>query len=145
MLSLFPSSQHILDPDTDQSRPDIASLKNDDNFRHDCARYQTNLQGGFHDKAWLAEAFEAHELRKNGFFDQFIGEAFETDWNIQLPDEYKQPGHSSMDGSADTKVSEENGDTTMLNGLETTDVDGKDQEVLVSRTKSEEDETHDDS
>ncbi|EFX04736.1 proline-rich early nodulin-like protein [Grosmannia clavigera kw1407] len=107
VLSLFPSNQHIIDPDSDQARPDIASLRNDDNFRHDCARYQTDLQGGFHDKAWLAEAFEAYEMRKNGHFENYIIDTFESDWNIRLPDEHK-PDYMRVAAGSDVEAEQPN-------------------------------------
>lgn len=132
VISLFPSSQHIIDPDTDNARPDVAALKNDDNFRHDCARYKTDLQGGFHDKAWLAEAFVAYELRKSGFFDKYIIEAFESDWDIQLPDEYK-PDHMRVRAGDDVDAGksentgrlQKNGARKQKDSIKTADVRGK--------------------
>ncbi|OAA68746.1 proline-rich early nodulin-like protein [Niveomyces insectorum RCEF 264] len=89
VLRLFPPGHNIVGAGTDEARPDIASLKNDDNFRHDCARYQSDLQAGFHDKAWLAEAFEAHAMRRRGLFDEYVIAEFESSWGVRLPDAYK--------------------------------------------------------
>ncbi len=63
------------------------SLMNDDNFHHDCARYVEDLQNGFHDKEWLEQAFEAHEMRNAGVFDEFLMRRFEKDWDVRLPDD----------------------------------------------------------
>ncbi|TPX10885.1 uncharacterized protein E0L32_008091 [Thyridium curvatum] len=89
ILALFPDQQHVLDAGTAQARPNIESLRNDNNFRHDCARFAQDLKDGTHDRDWLTEAWEAHERRKMGFFDEFEAGQFQEEWKVELPDEYK--------------------------------------------------------
>lgn len=91
VLALFPGAGavSILDPGTADARPDVLSLKNDDNFRHDCARYRSDLGAGFHDKVWLEEAFEAHAMRRAGFFDAYVVEEFEDSWGVEVPEELR--------------------------------------------------------
>jgi hypothetical protein len=85
MLSLLPPSAVVVD-----GRPDIPSLKNDNNFRHDCARYRSDLEAGFYNKQWLEEAFEAHAMRTEGFFDTYVLDTFESSWGVQVPEELKR-------------------------------------------------------
>ncbi|CAK7270848.1 hypothetical protein SEPCBS57363_004312 [Sporothrix epigloea] len=87
VLALFPPDTKVLDAGTADARPDVASLKNDNNFRHDCARYRSGLQDGFFNKSWLEEAFEAHAMRQEGMFDDYVLEAFESSWGVKMPDE----------------------------------------------------------
>ena len=107
MLALFPDETHILDAGTASARPNTASLRNDDNFRHDCARYCENIELGRHDEEWLSQAWTAHEKHKRGDFDTFLRDQFEEDWDTKLPDESKEtivePAESEkyVPGSAD--------------------------------------------
>ncbi|CAK7241450.1 MAG: hypothetical protein STHCBS139747_002912 [Sporothrix thermara] len=101
VLALFPASSSsssssnsstpaaVLDAGTDRARPDVASLKNDNNFRHDCARYRSDLQAGFFNIDWLEEAFEAHAMRQEGVFDAYVLEAFESNWGVKVPKQEK--------------------------------------------------------
>ncbi|CAK7274639.1 hypothetical protein SEPCBS119000_006275 [Sporothrix epigloea] len=89
VLALFPPDTKVLDAGTVDARPDVASLKNDNNFRHDCARYRSGLQDGFFDTAWLEEAFEAHAMRQAGVFDEYVLEAFESSWGVKIPSSHK--------------------------------------------------------
>ena len=86
ILALFPDAEHILNPGTDEARPNIVSLMNDDNFRHDCARYTENIDGGRHDREWLEQAWAAHERRKAGDFDSYLANKFEDDWGVEVPE-----------------------------------------------------------
>ncbi len=61
------------------------SLRNDDNFRYDCARYCENIELGRHDEEWLSQAWTAHEKHKRGDFDEFLRDQFEENWGIKLP------------------------------------------------------------
>ncbi|CAK7567072.1 MAG: hypothetical protein SEPTF4163_005031 [Sporothrix epigloea] len=85
VLALFPPDTKVLDAGTVDARPDVASLKNDNNFRHDCARYRSGLQDGFFNKSWLEEAFEAHAMRQGGTFDDYVLETFESSWGVEMP------------------------------------------------------------
>ncbi|KAI1067327.1 hypothetical protein LB506_004343 [Fusarium annulatum] len=89
ILALFPDSQHILNPGTEDACPDFASLMNDDSFRHDCAAYTENIAQGRHDPEWLAHAWAAHERRKMGDFDEFLDNRFRDEWDVELPPELK--------------------------------------------------------
>ncbi|KAK4127674.1 hypothetical protein N657DRAFT_536414, partial [Parathielavia appendiculata] len=87
VLAKFPDETHILDAGTANARPDTVSLRNDDNFRHDCARYCENIELGRHDEEWLRQAWTAHEKQKRGGFDEFLREQFEEEWEVELPRE----------------------------------------------------------
>jgi hypothetical protein len=64
------------------------SLRNDNNFRHDCSQYTDNIKTGKHDEQWLHEAWVAHQKRKRGDYDDFDVQKFERDWGIALPPEH---------------------------------------------------------
>jgi hypothetical protein len=65
--------------------PDYASLRNDNNFRHDCARFTEGLQNGHHEEEWLRQAWAAHAKRKRGDHDEYLADRFERDWEVELP------------------------------------------------------------
>ncbi|KAI0457935.1 hypothetical protein F5B21DRAFT_57018 [Xylaria acuta] len=85
ILSKFPDDAEILDPGTPNARPDIAALRNNDNFRHDVARYQEGLSKGFHDSEWIQQAQAAHRSRELGFYDEFMAADFEEKWDMPMP------------------------------------------------------------
>ncbi|RFU72546.1 hypothetical protein TARUN_9705 [Trichoderma arundinaceum] len=89
ILSLFPDKRHILDSDTEDARPNFASLMNDDSFRYDCAAYTDNIAQGRYDPDWLASAWSAHERRKAGDFDKYLIDKLEEDWGVEIPGEMK--------------------------------------------------------
>ncbi|KAG8158955.1 hypothetical protein KVR01_011398 [Diaporthe batatas] len=92
ILDLFPDTRHILNPNTPEARPNVMSLQNDDNFRHDTEEYVANLKAGIHDPAWLQDAWAAHEARAAGQFDEYYIRKLEVVWNTKIPDEMK-PEH----------------------------------------------------
>ncbi|KAK4137625.1 hypothetical protein BT67DRAFT_438878 [Trichocladium antarcticum] len=96
ILAKFPDDTHILDAGTPDARPNLVSLRNDDNFRHDCARYCENLEAGRYDDEWLRQAWPAHEKHRRGDFDGFLRDEFEAEWGIELPgnSEPEEPGPS---------------------------------------------------
>lgn len=89
MLAKFPDETHISDAGTPNARPNPMSLRNDDNFRHDCARYCENIELGRHDEEWLNQAWIAHEKHKRGDFDGFLRDQFQEEWDTELPEERK--------------------------------------------------------
>ncbi|KUI71663.1 hypothetical protein VM1G_06985 [Cytospora mali] len=89
VLALFPDEKHILEAGTPNARPDILSLQNDDNFRHDTEEYVSNLSRDMHDPTWLQDAWAAHGSRAAGNFDQFYIRRLEADWNTTIPDDMK--------------------------------------------------------
>jgi hypothetical protein len=91
VLAKFPDDTHILDPGTSNARPNLQSLRNDDDFRHDCARYCENIEQGRHDDEWLNQAWVAHEMHRAGEFDGYLREKFEEDWDVKLPEEEIKP------------------------------------------------------
>lgn len=91
IIALFPDHTHILDAGTPNARPNLESLRNDDNFRHDAEQYVTNLAKGMHDPTWLKDAWTAHHRRAAGDFDAFYIRKVEVDWNVNIPDELKPP------------------------------------------------------
>ncbi|KUI52666.1 hypothetical protein VP1G_00090 [Cytospora mali] len=106
VLALFPDEKHILEAGTPNARPDILSLQNDDNFRHDTEEYVSNLSRDMHDPTWLQDAWAAHGSRAAGSFDQFYIRRLEADWKTTIPDEMKpehlrsapKPESSMVDG-----------------------------------------------
>ncbi|KAH8772576.1 Asx homology domain-containing protein [Diaporthe sp. PMI_573] len=92
LLDLFPDTTHILNPNTPEARPNVMSLQNDDNFRHDTEQYVKNLKASMHDPAWLQDAWAAHEARAAGQFDEYYIQKLEVDWRTTIPDEMK-PEH----------------------------------------------------
>lgn len=89
ILANFPDDQHILNAGTEDARPNIQSLRNDDNFRHDVARFRDAISNGQLDPQWLQEAWVARERRETGEFDEYMIKRFESDWGVELPAEYK--------------------------------------------------------
>lgn len=92
LLALFPDTRHILNANTPDARPNVMSLQNDDNFRHDTEEYVSNLKAGMHDPTWLQDAWAAHEARAAGQFDEYYIRKLEVDWKTTIPDELK-PEH----------------------------------------------------
>lgn len=76
-------------PDLVGAYPDVSSLRSDDGFRHDAARYAEDLGSGRHDRQWLAEAWSAHSRRRVGDFADFEAAKFEDDWDVSLPDNWE--------------------------------------------------------
>lgn len=105
ILSRFPDETHIVGPGTDDARPDLGSLLNDNNFRHDCARYAEGISNGWHREEWLWEAWEAHERRAAGDFDVVLERAFEEDWGVKLGAQ----GEAGTGEAGDEKGSDEKG------------------------------------
>ncbi|KXJ93189.1 Asx homology domain-domain-containing protein [Microdochium bolleyi] len=85
VLKEFPQGADILEPGTEKARPNIASLRNNNNFRHDISRYQEDLREGRHDPEWISQAQAAHRKRELGVFDAFLAKKFEEDWGIPMP------------------------------------------------------------
>lgn len=92
VLALFPDERHIMDLGTPDARPNVISLQNDDNFRHDTEEYVSNLSRDMHDPSWLQDAWAAHGSRAAGNFDQYYVRRLEADWKTAIPDDLK-PGH----------------------------------------------------
>jgi hypothetical protein len=124
ILGLLPDKSDILDANTDDARPDVKKLLNNDNFSHDVAHYQRDLREGHHDPEWIRQAQAAHGLRAAGHYDAFMAAKFEEDWEI------KMPGYDGekADGADFNGASDEN---TKPNGImadgdsEAMDVDGQ--------------------
>ena len=106
ILSRFPDETHVLGSGTNDARPDLVSLLNDNNFRHDCARYAEGISNGWHDEQWLWEAWEAHEKRAAGEFDGVLERAFEEDWGVKLGEQ----GGKRVDEAGDDENSGEKED-----------------------------------
>lgn len=92
ILALMPDKTHILSSGTPDARPNFQSLRNDDNFRHDCDQYVANLSNGMHDPTWLKDAWIAHGRRNAGQFDEFHIRKLELEWGATIPEQHK-PAH----------------------------------------------------
>lgn len=77
---------------TADARPDLGSLLNDNNFRHDCARYAENMANGWHEEQWLWEAWEAWERRRAGEFDGVLERGVEEEWGVRVGGEGEDAG-----------------------------------------------------
>ncbi|KAI1504152.1 Asx homology domain-containing protein [Biscogniauxia marginata] len=84
ILSKFPDQQEILEPGTEDARPNVASLRNNNNFRHDVARYQEDLAQGRHDPEWIRQALAAHRKRELGLYNVFLERRFVEDWGMKM-------------------------------------------------------------
>jgi hypothetical protein len=103
ILALFPDKKHVLDAGSDDARPNVLSLMNDDTFRHDCASYTENVSSGRFDPQWLAEAWAAQEARKMGDFDEYLVKRFEETWSVDLPEDLR-PKRGTMNGPSTDNV-----------------------------------------
>ena len=79
------STDKDMDTATATAGPDITSLRSNDDFRHDVARYQDDLGKGKHDPEWIRQAQEAHRHRVLGFYDEYLAARFEEDWGMPMP------------------------------------------------------------
>lgn len=86
---MFPDEKHILEAGTENARPDVLSLQNDDNFRHDTEDYVSNLSKDMHHPIWLQDAWAAHGSRAAGNYDQFYIRRLEVEWKTTIPDDMK--------------------------------------------------------
>ncbi|KAI1466351.1 Asx homology domain-containing protein [Daldinia caldariorum] len=113
VLAKFPDSKEILDAGTENARPDIAALRNNNNFRHDIARYQDDLSKGWHDPEWIRQAQAAHRKRDVSFYDEYLSARFEEDWGIEVPkeeEEEKDPQDAEEEEELEVKIPEKAGD-----------------------------------
>ncbi|KAK1966398.1 hypothetical protein LY78DRAFT_657343 [Colletotrichum sublineola] len=107
IIALFPAGTRILDPDTDNARPDLDALRNDNNFRHDCATYTDNIAMGKHDPEWLEQAFAARERRRAGDFDSYLKQKFEDEWSCVLPEGFRLSRDGDVPAKEVTAVEEQ--------------------------------------
>ncbi|OTA67397.1 hypothetical protein K449DRAFT_462338 [Hypoxylon sp. EC38] len=101
VLSKFPDMGEVLDAGTENARPNIVALKNNDNFRHDVARYQEDLRKGWHDPEWIVQAREAHRKREIGAYNDYLAARFEDDWGMAMPGLYDSPEANKGSDSED--------------------------------------------
>lgn len=120
----MPDKTHILHQGTSEARPNFESLRNDNNFRHDCDQYVFNLSNGMHDPTWLRDAWAARERRKTGQFDEFHIRKLELDWGATIPDQYK-PKHLQP---------QQNGESSASNGQAAADEVVEKQETTTNFT-----------
>ncbi|KAI0490835.1 hypothetical protein F4859DRAFT_25100 [Xylaria cf. heliscus] len=107
ILDKFPDDAEILDSGTPNARPDIVALRNNNNFRHDVARYQEGLSKGFHDPEWIRQAQTAHRSREMGHYDEFMASDFEERWEMSMP---QQPrAGPEMDGNGSLQADQASG------------------------------------
>ncbi|KAI0119940.1 Asx homology domain-containing protein [Nemania sp. FL0031] len=102
ILAKFPDDAEILDHGTPNARPDIAALRNNNNFRHDVVRYQEGLSKGFHDPEWIQQAQAAHRSRQLGFYDEFKASDFEERWDMPMPQQTQAEHQVNGKGSHDS-------------------------------------------
>ncbi|TGJ83870.1 hypothetical protein E0Z10_g4875 [Xylaria hypoxylon] len=105
ILAKFPDNAEILDHGTPNARPDIAALLNNNNFRHDVARYQDGVSKGFHDPEWIQQAQSAHRSREMGVYDGFMADDFEERWEVPMPKHSRS--ESKVDGNGSRQVDDD--------------------------------------
>lgn len=115
ILALFPSQHMVLDAGTENARPDIAAMMNDDTFRGDCASYTENIKQGRHEHDWLVSAYNAHQKRKLGDYDEFLLQKFYEDWEVDLPESFR-PRRDAVRRGQTGLDSQEQGQGNGLNG-----------------------------
>ncbi|OTB07743.1 hypothetical protein M426DRAFT_317639 [Hypoxylon sp. CI-4A] len=101
VLAKFPDDREVLNAGTGDARPDTAALRNNDNFRHDVARYQEDLRKGWHDPEWIEQARAAHRQRDVGYYNEYLSARFEEDWGMPLPGEESSDSGSGSGSGAD--------------------------------------------
>ncbi|KAL0943852.1 proline-rich early nodulin [Colletotrichum truncatum] len=146
IIALFPAGTRILDEGTDDARPDFDALRNDNNFRHDCATYTDNIALGKHDPEWLEEAWAARDRRRAGDFDDYLVQKFEEEWSCELPEEFKpkrDSGVSAAEVNEDAESSNEvknhsEEPATELNGT----IEGEDALGTLDKEPKVDEETH---
>lgn len=116
ILAKFPDDGHILNAGTEDARPDLVSLRNNDHFRYDCARYLENIERGRHDEHWLQEAWVAHEKHKRGDYDDFLRKEFENDWATKIPEGLLQKTNRKNETFGRDPAETTSGDNAMANG-----------------------------
>lgn len=116
ILAKFPDDSHILDAGTENARPDLVALRNNDHFRYDCARYLENIERGRHDEQWLQEAWVAHDKHKRGDYDDFLRKEFENDWATEIPTELLQKTSRKSEMLGQDGVGAMSKDTATANG-----------------------------
>ncbi|KAI1262563.1 Asx homology domain-containing protein [Xylariaceae sp. FL1019] len=98
VLSQFPDDTEIEDAGTSNARPNIMALRNNNNFRHDVARYQEGLKDGQHDMEWIQQAQAAHSKRGMGFYDDFLASDFKEKWDLAYPEHLGQNSAAQTNG-----------------------------------------------
>lgn len=143
ILELFPDTRHILNPDTPEARPNVLSLQNDDNFRHDTEEYVSNLKAGMHDPVWLQDAWAAHEARAAGQFDEYYIRKLEVDWKTTIPDEMKPkhlrpvpPTEPENTAESEPKAGHSSSADQLATGMDASD-DAQEKTIQVSTSAEE--------
>ncbi|KAH9998562.1 Asx homology domain-containing protein [Xylariaceae sp. FL0662B] len=138
ILAKFPDEQEITDAGSDAARPNVAALRNNNNFRHDIARYQEGLKEGHHDPEWIRQAQSAHKKREIGFYNEYLAAKFEEDWGMKMPEQEDITGGAS-ESSDRTKVEESTRDNTNVKGGD----DAKESTIEVDEPLKNEEEVKD--
>ncbi|KAI0119379.1 Asx homology domain-containing protein [Daldinia grandis] len=133
VLAQFPDEKEILDAGTENARPNVAALRNNNNFRHDIVRYQDDLVKGWHDPEWIRQAQAAHSKREIGFYNEYLSDYFQGNWDMEMPGEEDkenaQDNHDALKGqNRDDKVQKdgEDQDPDSMKGVtDTSQVNGE--------------------
>ncbi|KAK4230353.1 Asx homology domain-containing protein [Podospora fimiseda] len=103
ILAKLPNEKHILEANTDATRPDFVKLTSNDRFRHDCARYLAHMQDGMHEPKWLRQAWIAQQKHKQGRFDEFMNNYFKGEYTTTLPGEEPNEDDERTNQSAEDR------------------------------------------
>lgn len=130
VLAKFPDQREILrdSSGSEEARPNVASLKNNNNFRHDITRYQDNLAKGKHDPEWIRQAQDAHRKRELGMYEEYLAARFEEDWGIKMPGGFavdEEEGRDDDDGDSGGEEEIEKEGTAALGTVTSADKEEK--------------------
>ncbi|KAI1214835.1 Asx homology domain-containing protein [Annulohypoxylon truncatum] len=128
VLDKFPDEKEVLDAGTENARPDIAALRNNDNFRHDAARYQEDLRKGWHDPEWIRQAQAAHRRRALGDYNEYLAARFEEDWGIPMPKQRNGENNEIGNDILKDGDNDSDDDPGAMQGVETNERDQADKE-----------------
>ncbi|KAI1458395.1 Asx homology domain-containing protein [Annulohypoxylon moriforme] len=119
ILDKFPDEEEILDAGTENARPNIAALRNNDNFRHDAARYQEDLRKGWHDPEWIRQAQVAHKRRAAGDYNEYLAARFRHEWNTPMREQSNEGNNETENAPPKDEDKDNDQDPNEMQGVET--------------------------
>ncbi|KAI1096969.1 Asx homology domain-containing protein [Rostrohypoxylon terebratum] len=119
VLDKFPDQEEVIDDGTENARPNILALRNNDNFRHDVAQYQEDLRKGWHDPEWIRQAQAAHRKREAGEYNEYIATRFQEEWGIPLPERGNEGNNERENDLTRDEGGNKDEGSNMMEGIET--------------------------
>ncbi|KAI0884441.1 Asx homology domain-containing protein [Annulohypoxylon maeteangense] len=119
VLDKFPDEEEVLDAGTEKARPNIAALRNNDNFRHDAAQYREDLRKGWHDPEWIRQAQAAHRRRAAGDYNEYLATRFEDEWAIPMTKQSNEDNDKREDAPLKDESNDKDDNMNAMEGIET--------------------------